>query len=146
MSFWKKRAETEKLWDELMAKQGSPAFAALGTEPEEICEQRIPNIRRYLDWYQNEYAQFMSLIDAAGLNSDVLLDYSDLDSDRVRTEKVLKSIYDIVPLYIQAAELFIHLNAIEQRRQYTTCCPIRRQTKELGRMYRNNFRYAREKD
>ena len=57
-----KRAGTEMLWDELMAKQGSPSFSTLGDEPEEICRQRIPNIRRYLDWYQNEFAQFTSLI------------------------------------------------------------------------------------
>lgn len=114
-----KRAETEMLWDELMAKQGAPAFAALGAEPEEICRQRIPNIRRYLDWYENEYSQLISLIDAAGFNTDTLFDYSDLDSELVRTDKILKSIRDIAPLYIQAAEMFIQLAAIEQRRQHT---------------------------
>lgn len=112
-----KRTETERLWDELMAKQGSPAFSVLGPEPEEICEQRISNIKRYLSWYHNEYAQFINLVDAAGLNSDVLFDYSDLDSERVRTEKVLKSIYNTLPLHIRATELFIDLSAIEQRRR-----------------------------
>lgn len=113
-----KRAETGMLWDELMAKQGSPAFAALGAEPEEICRQRIPIIRRYLDWYQNEYSQLITLINAAGFNADVLIDYSDLDSEVVRTNKILKSIRDIVPLYIQVAKMFIQLAAIEQRRQH----------------------------
>lgn len=113
-----KRLGTEILWDELMAKQGSPSFAMLGDEPEEICRQRIPNIRRYLDWYQNEFAQFKSLIDATGLNSDVIFDYSDLDSVLVRTEKILKSIHHTVPAYIRAAKLFIQLITIKQRRQH----------------------------
>ena len=113
-----KRAGTEMLWDELMAKQGSPSFSTLGDEPEEICRQRIPNIRRYLDWYQNEFAQFTSLIDSAGLNSKVIFDYSDLDSVLVRTEKMLKSIHHIVPLYIRATKLFIQLITIRQRRHH----------------------------
>lgn len=113
-----KRAETEMLWNELMVKHGSPSFATLGDEPEEVCRQRIPNIRRYLNWYQNEFAQFKCLIDAAGFNSEVIFDYTDLDSALVRTEKILKSIRYIVPLYIRAAKLFIQLTAIEQRRQH----------------------------
>ncbi len=114
-----KREETKLLWDELMAKQGFPSFITLGDEPEEICKQKIPSIQRYLDWYQNEFAQFKSLIDAAGFNSEFIFDYSDLDSALVRTEKILKSIYHIVPLYIRAAKLFVQLTAINQRRQHT---------------------------
>lgn len=114
-----KRAETKLLWDELMAKHGTPSFSMLGDEPEEICKQMIPNIRRYLDWYQNELSQFRSLLNAAGLNSDIIFSFSNLDSVLVRTEKILKSITNIVPLHIHAAKLFIQLNAIEQRRQHT---------------------------
>lgn len=112
-----KRAKTEMLWDELMAKQDSPSFATLGDEPEEICRQRIPNIQRYLDWYKNEFEQFKGLIDVAGFNSELIFDYSDLDSVFINTEKILKSIHHIIPLYIQVAKLFIELTSINQRRQ-----------------------------
>jgi very-short-patch-repair endonuclease/DNA polymerase III delta prime subunit len=113
-----KRTETELLWDELMGKHGSPTFAALGEEPEEICRQRIPNIQRYLDWYKNEYTQFSDLINTAGLNSEVIFTFTDLDSILTRTEKILKSISNIVPIYIRVAKIFIQLTAIEQRRKH----------------------------
>jgi len=115
-----KRAQTGLIWDELMAKQGSPSFETLGDEPEEICMQRISNIYRYLDWYQNEFAKFKRLIELAGFNSEIMFNYSDLDSLLVRTERTLKSIHSIVPLYIRAAKVFIKLNAIKLRRQETT--------------------------
>ena len=114
-----KRLETASLWDELMAKHGSPAFDSLGEEPEEICLKRVPNIRRYLDWHQNEYARLLSLIKDAGFNSDLILNYSDLDSDLVRTEKSLIAVRDIIPLHIQAANAIIILKDIESRRQHT---------------------------
>lgn len=102
-----------------MAKHGSPSFAKLGEEAEEICRQRIPNIQRYLDWYQNEFAQFMSLINSAGFNSEAIFGFTDLDSVFVRTEKVLQSIQNIVPYYIRAAKLFLQLIDIRKRRQHS---------------------------
>jgi very-short-patch-repair endonuclease len=47
------------------------------------------------------------------------LKYSELDSVLVRTEKVLESINNIVPLHIKAAELFIQLLNIEERRRHS---------------------------
>jgi len=54
-----KRKNTEKYWNELMSTHGVPNFFSLGDEPERICVQQIPQIKRYLDWYQNEYEQLL---------------------------------------------------------------------------------------
>ena len=114
-----KRTKTEAIWNELMAKHGSPSFAMLGNEPEEVCKQRIPNIRRYLDWYQNEFAKLRNLMEKAGFNTESLLTFTDLDSVFVRTEKILKSIKDTLPIYINASRVLLKLIDIEKRRQHS---------------------------
>lgn len=112
-----KRTETEKLWNELMAKNGLPTFTELGDKPEEKCRQIIPKIQQYLDWYKNEYSKMTILIGKAGFNKNTLFDYSDLDSELTRTYKTLKTIQNKVPLYIKAAKLYIQLAKINQRTQ-----------------------------
>ena len=58
------------------------------------------------------------MINTAGLNSEVIFTFTDLDSILTRTEKILKSISNIVPIYIRVAKIFIQLTDIEQRRKH----------------------------
>ena len=110
-----KRAQLAVLWNELMSPCGAPAFEELGAEPEEICSQRIPGIRRYLDWYNNEYTQLLSLLKAAGVNGESFFNYTDLDSRLTKIKKALCAVKSLAPLYIQAANAYLALHTIRQR-------------------------------
>jgi hypothetical protein len=45
-----------------MAKRGVSEFFSLDEEPERIGLQSIPNIKRYLNWYENEYARLLLFV------------------------------------------------------------------------------------
>jgi very-short-patch-repair endonuclease len=112
-----KREETAILWDELISKFGTPDFFSLGSEPEEICLQHVPVIRKYLNWYQSEYTQLIELVNKSGLNSSVLFTINDLDSELGRTEKILNSVRFSIPLFIQATRAFMTMRDIDIRRR-----------------------------
>ena len=110
-----KRSQTEKYWNELMSARGVPHFSSLGDEPERVCWQQIPQIQRYLEWYQNEYDQVQQLLRNAGLNSELLFAGSDFDSEIVKTENILKTIHTSIPVHIQLATISIELKEMEDK-------------------------------
>ncbi|NLX90514.1 MAG: AAA family ATPase [Firmicutes bacterium] len=116
LTLQEKRNQTALLWNELMAKHGMPEFFSLGDEPEHIGLRMISNIRRYLDWYQNEYAQLVQLVKQAGLNADAIFCESELDSELTRTQKILGTIQKKLSRYIDLANHLITLCGIEDRK------------------------------
>lgn len=110
-----KRKNTEKYWNELISTHGVPSFFSLGDEPERICMQQIPLIKRYLDWHKNEYGQLLQLINSAGLNKELIFASSNFDSEIVKTEKMLKAIETIIPIHIQIATIFLDLKENEDK-------------------------------
>jgi very-short-patch-repair endonuclease len=154
LTLLEKRDETAFLWNELMAKYGSPDFNNLGNDPEEVCLQRVPNIQRYLTWYQNEYAEMLNLVKSAGLNSSFIFRYTDLDSELIKTEKALRAIHDVIPLYIQVIMAFISLRGIsarkkisasvllEDKRKFSTICSAMHSAlqAELVEQYNQGYR------
>lgn len=116
LTLQEKRNQTALLWNELMAKHGTLEFFSLGDEPEHIGLRMIPNIRRYLDWYQNEYAQLLQLVKQAGLNADTIFCESELDSELTHTEKKLGTIHKKLSRYIDIANHLITLCGIENRK------------------------------
>lgn len=118
LQLFERRTHTAELWDALMVPNGAPSFFSLDAAPESICKKRIPGIQRYLNWYENEYAHLLELIDNSGLRKDLLFDFSDLDSDFVRTEKIFKSVQTVLPLHIEVSQLFFRLKDIKQRNIY----------------------------
>ncbi len=67
-----------------------------GEEPERIANNYILDIKRYLQWYENEYAKLVEYINDVGLSCDVVFNKNTLDSDVVATEKVLHSIEHVL--------------------------------------------------
>jgi very-short-patch-repair endonuclease len=110
------RRRTSIIWDELMAKQGLPRFFDLGEEPEHISSKMISNIKRYLDWYNNDYKQLLLLVEQAGFNANLIFPESELDSDIIRTEKTIKVVQKQLPLYIDLANCFLIVIEIELRK------------------------------
>lgn len=111
-----KRNNTSQLWNELIAKHGTPEFFALGEDPEHVGRRMIPTIQRYLGWHQNEYAQLIELVERSGFNAQAIFCEAELDSELARTQKILDTVQKQMPLYIQLAECLITLRDIEQRK------------------------------
>lgn len=110
-----KRQQAAFLWNELMAKPGTPEFFALGDEPERIGLQMIPLIRRYLDWYQTESTKITQLVKHGGFNTDIIFTESELDSELTHTKKTLDTIQNKLPKLIDLAHNFTALCAINER-------------------------------
>lgn len=111
-----KRNNTAQLWNELVAKHGTPEFFALGEDPEHVGRRMIPTIQRYLVWHQNEYAQLIELVERSGFNAEAIFCEAELDSEVAHTKKILDTVQKKIPLCIQLAECLITLRDIEQRR------------------------------
>ncbi|MCM1566373.1 MAG: AAA domain-containing protein [Dehalobacter sp.] len=112
-----KRSQTALLWNELIAKHDMIEFSSLDDEPERIGLRMIPNIKRYLDWYQEEYSNLMQFVNQAGLFADAIFCESEMDSELMRTEKMLNKVQKELPLYIEFANLLITLCNIEERKR-----------------------------
>ena len=116
LTLQEKRNQIALLWNELMAKHGIPEFSSLGEEPERIGLRMIPNIKRYLDWYRNEYAQLLQLVKQAGIDANIIFYESELDSELTNTEKILNTIHKKLSHYIDLANHLITLCGIEDRK------------------------------
>lgn len=120
LSLLGKRQQTALLWNDLLAKQGAPEFFALDGEPERIGVQLIPTIRRYLDWYQCEYPELLTLMKQAGLNSERVFPTGEFDSELVQTVKLFNTIQTILPCYVELAKQLLTLSAIHKQITKTT--------------------------
>ena len=75
-----------------------PEFLELSPQaPERIAKNWIPQIRKYLDWYENSYAPLLMRLDAVGIPANTLFDYDTLDSESVATEKKLATVSATLP-------------------------------------------------
>lgn len=87
-----------KYWNELLAVYGLPGFLELSPQsPERIAKNWIPQIRKYLDWYENSYAPLLARLDSISVPANILFGYDTLDSDLVATEKKLTTVSTILP-------------------------------------------------
>ncbi len=96
------REECGKYWNELLAVHDVPEFMSLHPqEPEQIAKNLFDDIRRYLEWYANEYDQLENYIFAAGMDSSEIFVKDQLDSELLETEKKLMAINDVLPKMVK---------------------------------------------
>ena len=87
-----------RYWNDLLSIHGVPAFSDLDAyEPERIAKNWIPNILKYLSWYENAYNPLLTKINAVGLSANTLFDQNTLDSDAIATEKKLAAVSSVIP-------------------------------------------------
>lgn len=119
-----------KYWDELVAKHGKGAFFDLDeNSPENIAEQLITQIEKYLNWYANEYVQFSSYMNGIYILPEVLIKEATLTSEKVRTENLLKAINSTVP---HICEVFLNCIIISEAQKKID------ETKQILRMGRRS--------
>lgn len=110
-----KRKQTALLWNGLLAKQGTPEFSLLDNEPERIGMQIIPNIKRFLNWYQTEYTSLLQMVKEAGLNISAIFSESEMDSELTHTKKILGTAHKQLFRYIELADHLITLRDVMDR-------------------------------
>lgn len=87
-------------WNDLIAKYDVPMFGELDTlMPEQVAANYIPDIKRYLDWYANEYSELESCVRAVGLNSKDVFLRNPQDTDILATQKILSTVLNILPVF-----------------------------------------------
>ena len=100
-------------WNELMGSHGVPDFLSLDkTEPERIAFNSIELIERYLSWYENVYKRITELLDKIGIPNKSLFSISELDSELIATEKILKVSKQVIPC---VCEILIAVRVILQK-------------------------------
>ncbi|NLV16308.1 MAG: AAA family ATPase [Syntrophomonadaceae bacterium] len=110
------RSQCSVYWNELLAIHGVPRFETLATEePERIAKRWLPNITRFLGWYQNEYATLISRLQAIAISPDTIFLADALNSDVVKTEKMLSSLSTEFPIICDVCNAVIEIDKTENR-------------------------------
>ena len=93
-------------WDELLSSHGVPRFFELDcSSPERIARNWIPLMKRYLDWYKEEYTQLLESLKAVGIPAEILFEASPLDSDFEAIRKILSAAAHDLPVICNACDL-----------------------------------------
>ncbi|MCZ9313211.1 MAG: AAA domain-containing protein [Methanocorpusculum sp.] len=105
-------------WNELLSIHGVPVFSELDLqEPERIAKNWIPNIHKYLNWYEDTYGPLLEKLKAVSIPANVLFDADALDSDVIATEKKLVTISTELPkicdICLNILDLNFHRNILE---------------------------------
>ncbi len=92
------RSQCAKYWDNLLSVNGVPKFFELDTENQEnIAIKWIPQIQKYLNWYQDAYKTLLDKLNAVNLPADIIFEKNSLDSDIDEIEKIFSAIENIIP-------------------------------------------------
>lgn len=103
-------------WNQLMLEHGVENFYELDkVEQERVAGKYIPLIKRYLDWYANEYEQLIANLESIGIDYSVLFCINSLDSETLATEKILTTVDKILP---DLCDLLVLINDIDKNYQY----------------------------
>lgn len=99
------RKECAVYWDELMTKNGAPAFNALSPEkPEEAAQKYIPLIQNMLDWFKNDYVALKETLQALEISPEMIFPKDALDTELSAAQKIFSIVRGILPsLYILLA-------------------------------------------
>lgn len=94
----KMRQQCSAYWDDLIAKYNSKSFNTLDEEePENVAMHYIPLIKKYLNWFDDEFATLKSYMENAGFSANLIFDFKPSDSELDMTEKVLKTVQTTLP-------------------------------------------------
>lgn len=92
------RKKCALFWNELLTPNGMPEFFSLDMkEPESVAVNILPQIERYLDWYNTDYQRLVDLLESAGLPSGVIFMKNTMDTDLIVTGKILDAIENTIP-------------------------------------------------
>ena len=99
-----------KYWNELMAVNKMPAFRDLDPqEPERIAANHIPQIHRFLGWYESDYRPLTLAVEQLQIPLDMLFSTNALDSDFAAMEKILRVVSTDIPHICDACDAVLKI-------------------------------------
>ena len=94
----KMRRQCAAFWDELLTPFGITNFDNLDkNQPEQVANNWIPLIERYLDWYSEDYSKLQELLSLNHIPKQEVFNISPMDTDIAATNKILSSVSDVLP-------------------------------------------------
>lgn len=109
--------ETEKLWNQLMSSKDTPVYADLGDKPWEMAKRRVKNIKKYLNWFDNEYKKLIDILNELEINQRQLFEFDEFDDDFTIVHKMLRKINTVLPYYAKLAKIYLNLQEIKLLQQ-----------------------------
>ena len=92
------RKQCSVYWDDLLSVHDVPKFCELDShDPEQVASNWIPVIQKYLDWYAKEYQPLMERVELCGFPGSQIFSFSTLDSELVKTDKILSAVEKTFP-------------------------------------------------
>lgn len=108
------RQKCASYWDELLVAQGVPKFFDLDMyNPEHIAKKWIPYIKKYLNWYQEDFSKLKEKMTAAGIPPEKIFGINVLDSDLTATSKIFEAINHVIPELCDIFSIILGLNECE---------------------------------
>jgi len=109
-----KRERCAKYWDFLFKGSEIPMFADLDErEPERIALTFIPEIEKYLNWFDKDYARLTEALKGAGIDPAEIFKRDRLTSDINHTAKILDTAKNVLPLIVEACVCALNLKINE---------------------------------
>ncbi|MBR5624199.1 AAA family ATPase [bacterium] len=91
------RKECSIYWDELMAFDDIPAFFKLDVkEPESKAFKFLPKIKKYLDWYKEDFSHLNDSLIDAGIPTNLFNQQNELDSDLDNINRILDVVDEVI--------------------------------------------------
>lgn len=109
------RNELAIYWNKLMATNGCPEFNYLGSEASRFCAAKLPEIKKYINWYTTDYVVLRSLLADAGIDSALLFNLSGMESDLEMTQKIIDAVQKRLHAYIEAGRYLLHIIEIDRQ-------------------------------
>lgn len=102
------------MWNELMSEDGKNNFYSLDeNNPEIVAEKYINEIEYYLNWFSNEYENFVTLLNKCGIPTDIVLNINKFDKDIEQVKKLFLIIEDFIPSIVECCLYKCEINQLE---------------------------------
>lgn len=99
------RKQCAVYWDDLLSPHDVPEFFELDDHnPERVASNWIPLIQKYLDWYAKEYQTLVEKIKSCGFPLNLVFSFNALDSELIKTDRILTAVTNILPLLCLSCE------------------------------------------
>lgn len=111
-----KREKVCEQWNYLIGEHNFVKFEDLDKEsgePERVASNYIKIIEKCLNWYSKDLIKLKQDLVDMGLNIDIIFKEDPLDSEFIKTKKIINFITEDLPKYLNISKAFIKIKEIE---------------------------------
>ncbi|WP_196592045.1 AAA domain-containing protein [Pectinatus frisingensis] len=110
------REQCSNYWNELLEAHDVPGFMSLnnGNEPELVAKRMIQPVTRYLDWYEKELDNLITLMASIGLEKEKVFCHGQFDSEIESIQNILYAVAHVLPYLTKIQAAFLLYSEIKQ--------------------------------